>query len=232
MVFAFAVMPVCLGIMWLLPAAKAAVIKNVWENRPYILGVVFVAVVFGAFGCLLEMTNPQGAFGILKPVLLLFPAGYAAYRSRENPGDMGLRFGDPLQLVIFMLPFAGVALLPGHFDNIDVLLSMVSPVAIVAVFCDEIVFRGYLQPRLEGLFGKGKGLIVVSLTYSMAHLTLHGAGTDFTTGIIVSGVTFLLNFVFWGVTAGLIYRRTGNVYGIAVFHIFWDMALSASRAMI
>jgi len=123
--------------------------------------------------------------------------------------------------LFFLVPPAALAFLPGRFLNWKMLWSGIGPLAIAVGFSGELFFRGFIQTRLDSLLGNTKGLLATAALYTIFRIpVIWGA-------LPAAGMAANLigTFLIWGCAAGLIYRRAGNIYGLALFYIFWDTAL-------
>ena len=85
-------------------------------------------------------------------------------------------------------------------------------VVILGPFAEEVFFRGYILPGLSHKVGTGGSLIISSMIFSLAHMTL----------------SLLIHTFFMGLVLGLLYLRTKSVLSCTVAHgIQNGMALTA-----
>jgi len=83
--------------------------------------------------------------------------------------------------------------------------------ALTAGVTEELVFRGYLQPRLELLFKNPYWAIVISsLIFGLAH-------------IMYGTVKNVIDPFFIGLGLAIYYWRYRNIKVAMVFHFLWDL---------
>lgn len=88
----------------------------------------------------------------------------------------------------------------------------------IIFFGEEFGWRGYLQPRLQILFGKKFGVVLLGVIWGMWHLplciTLYGTKTP-----ICSIISYPFVCTFLGIFFGLVYMKTGNLWSTIILHI-------------
>ncbi len=149
--------------------------------------------------------------------LVLIPLGWESRRS------LGLiwgkwKLGILSAFIVISISFLVYWLLNRHFTapTIDhVLFSTViwGPVA------EEILFRGYLQPKLERSAGKWVGLVITSILFGIAHLPKIYLRQASTPPLVPEA--FLLGFVF-----GIIRDRTGSIYYGMLCHMAYNLIVT------
>lgn len=87
----------------------------------------------------------------------------------------------------------------------------------VVGFCEEFMFRGYLQTRLIGWIGKWKGWILTSIVMALIHIPQRMAamGLSFQDAIISSVLLIPISL-----TMGYIMLKTENIVAPGIYHTF------------
>lgn len=98
----------------------------------------------------------------------------------------------------------------------NVLLSIL--ISFVIFFGEELGWRGYLQPRLQILFGKRFGVIILGLIWGIWHLPL--CFTFYSPQTPVYCVIFYIFYcIFTGIFFGFAYMKTGNLWSVIIIHL-------------
>lgn len=192
-----------------------------------IVALVFIIAMLGLPATGLPLAGPAAV------VLGVLAAAYCLRRDGEGPDALGL--GRPPRLLRTVAAGLGYAVL-GYLaaivatmlatqllgwppmqsgrigavhGNLPALLGMLAIAWTTAAFGEEILFRGFLQGRLQALFGdrRGAGLMaagVQALLFGLAH-AYQGP-----TGILVTG---LLGLVF-----GLLFLRSKSLWPLVLAH--------------
>ncbi|HOO55489.1 MAG TPA: CPBP family intramembrane metalloprotease [bacterium] len=145
----------------------------------------------------------------------------AAAAVRDEPSSVGISLRGIETVIIFLVPPLSTIFFAGHMVNLKLLLGGIIPSIAITGFAIELFFRGYMQTRLESFFGPAKGLLLTAAAYSVFNVPVMWGVLDAPAMIFY----MILTFIVWGCGAGLIYRFAGNIFGLAVFHIFWDTAV-------
>lgn len=161
------------------------------------------------------------------PFLAVVCTASAVIAARESLASTGLSLKGIELTLFFLVPPAALVFLHGHLLNLTTLIRGVSPVAAAAAFAEELYFRGYVQTRLQSLYGNRAGLLASAAAYTAFRaVILWGLLPP-----IALAVNLVATFIMWGCVAGLIYRRAGNIYGLVVLHLFWNTATRAFAGM-
>ena len=152
-------------------------------------------------------------------VILLILATAVIFR--DLPSSVGLSTKNVTTIVFFLIPPLGIAFLPSRFANWGFLLRALTPAAAAGAFAQELLFRGFLQTRFQLLFGGTKGVFAAAAACAVFGLAANAGVMNPASLAVFTVGTFLIS----GVAMGLIYRRTGNIYGLVILHIFWDAAV-------
>lgn len=113
------------------------------------------------------------------------------------------------------------------FLPFNVLLSIL--ISFVIFFGEELGWRGYLQPRLQILFGKRFGVIVLGVIWGIWHLPL--CFMFYSPKTPVYCVIFHIFYcMFIGIFFGFAYMKTGNLWSVIIIHLINNsMALTSNN---
>lgn len=117
--------------------------------------------------------------------------------------------------------YIGKYCIPGYIDHVKSRLPMDVEVIIPAIitvtigtFLEEIIFRGFVQGRLEWFIKPFKAIIISSILFAFMHYS-HGSigitALDMS-GIFVDGILF-----------GIIFTRTQNIFASWIGHYLSDL---------
>jgi membrane protease YdiL (CAAX protease family)/predicted aspartyl protease len=103
------------------------------------------------------------------------------------------------------------------------LLFSIALMFVLALFGEELTWRGYVLPKLEKVFGGFKAVILCSVLFTLWHLpayfSLYSGGATQQMGTL--GLTLLSQF-FSVVPFCVLYLTTRELYGISLIHITID----------
>lgn len=106
----------------------------------------------------------------------------------------------------------------GAIVSLPIMLPLNIIMGFIAYFGEEFGWRGYLQPRLQILFGKKLGVILLGVIWGMWHLplcvTLYGTTTP-----ICSIISYPFSCTFLAIFFGLAYMKTGNLWSTIILHM-------------
>lgn len=149
-------------------------------------------------------------------------------------GKLGIDFDDDSVPHIIIGTIAGIAacvvvvaaafLFGGQlrpFEQItsDLIMSEIIITVPTALF-EELAHRGYILPRLEGLAGKNRAILISSVFFSLLHF-----GWWATPGIPLHVlIIFIFNMFLGGVVLSLSYYWSGRKLWVPIaFHFAWNM---------
>jgi membrane protease YdiL (CAAX protease family) len=131
--------------------------------------------------------------------------------------------------MLIIIPAIFLSLIGGMMMTGPILILLFVEFFIFVGFGEELVFRGYMQSRLNEAFGRpyrffgiswGAGLIIASLLFGFMHaLTAHfnpflgWYSLDWQRGFVIS---------FGGLIFGFIREKTGNIVAPSILHGFID----------
>lgn len=164
----------------------------------------------------------KGANIVFALALLIFTYLLA----KNKPSELGMKKSQPGHLVFGLtsglsIPFAGfwVLLMSGSvnvesasFDFILVILSVLS--YIITAFYEEILFRGFLLSRLDGVVRPIVSLVISSLIFTAAH----ALNPNMT-------VVSMINIFLAGIFLGNLFIKSKSIWGPIAFHFTWNFSM-------
>lgn len=78
---------------------------------------------------------------------------------------------------------------------------------------EEVIFRGYLQGRLEKEVSKRWAILISALAFALAHLGNSGVG-----------INALIGLTLFGILMSLFRTYTGDLWLAGAFHSAWNFA--------
>lgn len=189
-----------------------------------VAAIGFVPVVITAFALnLLDWKNWWSAFSI--GLLLIIDLQVVSWLLRKHPRSEGSSAAPPinlagLALALVLLSRPAAAAPAGSFPiTLIFFLAFVAP-------GEELLFRGYIQTRLDQAFGKpfhfggihwGPGLLISALLFGLWHVL-----TPFAVAFFNGGFTPVWPWAFWtvflGILLGYLRERTGSLAAPALLH--------------
>lgn len=103
-----------------------------------------------------------------------------------------------------------------YMDNFLDYLSIVISVALVPAFCEEFLFRGFVQSSFEKRWSVPLTIFVTSLLFALFHFNPFAIIPLFALGAYFSYVVYLTNSIFYAV----ILHFLNNFFTITVFSIY------------
>ncbi len=185
--------------------------------RPPIGDVLELALPFLAAFCAVIVVNTppfhfvSAALAVYLGMLVGVPLAICKLRGRSITSDFGLKGVTSLPWWFFV----AALLLPLPFVFGLWPLSVAPTVAfavVVAPFCEEVFFRGYLASRLRGL-----GLIIASVTSALLFGAFHLGALQFQNPAAV------LVLILLGLIYAPVFLLTNSVYVTASAHAAWNL---------
>lgn len=181
-----------------------------------IFGTCFLPFVLSSMplGFGLDYTTWQGAL-IMAPVkLALLAAVIFLLRKKPTLSAAGLT------AILFLVP----AQISNLAEPAGKALAVFLTYALFVGFGEEIIYRGYIQTRLNQVFGKpylvfgvpfGWGLILSSVIFGLSHVGIVSSLLGISTGLTWAWGVWTF---FGGLTYGLIREKTGSILAPALLH--------------
>lgn len=113
-----------------------------------------------------------------------------------------------------------VVFVTGKAKKIMTMASFISFIEFMIVgFAEEIIFRGYLQTRLNAWLGKFKGYLIIAIIFSFFHFhnMIILKGIDLETAFINCAKLIPLSLMF-----GYIMIKTENITSVSILHTFYN----------
>jgi hypothetical protein len=184
--------------------------------------VRIIPIVLGGFGAVWLGLDPQQfsgkAFAALVWIVALALMLWLMNRQKEVKSG---RANVLLTVLLLLVPIA-VALAMGKLSL--VIVSTVVWQFVLSGFGEELMYRGYIQSRLNQAFGRpmrlfgvqfGAGLVVASLLFGLLHVT---GSYDPALGLSSLAWGLLVGNFLAGLFLGVIYEKTGTLLAPGIAH--------------
>jgi membrane protease YdiL (CAAX protease family) len=171
-------------------------------------------------------------YGIQVLLMLGIVWFFSIYWRRSNYRALGFRYYSILKIIwytfislifIFLFSFVYVLALKYFFgidapsSKIEQLISnnnissniLIAVTAVVAPFCEEIYFRGFLYQAFKRNFGVLAGLFLSSLLFSLAHLEMYSF-------VPIMAIGWLLAYIF---------EKTKSIFTVIIIHSVYNLIL-------
>lgn len=198
------------------------------------VGLAYWLFAIVAYGIFLSTFGNWELLSFAYHVLLLaFPVGLVLL-GRERLADFGLKTGN-LKLGIQYAGLIFIAMIASTFFRAFVFHRPVYLVpdatsyaffllVIFAPITEELMHRGYLQPRLEKKIGDTQGVVAASALFASIHIpkllfAQKFISFSYTPAILSNPVVTLFSFLALGLLFGFIYRETESVYYSTAAHM-------------
>lgn len=155
-------------------------------------------------------------------VILVFPLALIAV-AWESRKSLGLIWGNWKQGILAAFIVIAVSFLIYWILNQRLVAPTIDHIFFSTVIwgpaAEEILFRGYLQPKLERSTGKWAGLVITSILFGVAHLPKIYLRQASIPPLVPEA--FVLGLVF-----GIIRDRTGSIYYGLLCHMAYNLIVS------
>jgi len=207
----------------LLPRGHGAAEVSV-QRRPAVH--VEVALLLGllcAYPLLVPLMPTPEDYVLAKAVMfMLLPALVLALSARRGAS---VTVGRPAVSVwVIALPALVLGVLstvgpfsagqPSSWPPLATLLIGATATAVTAGVGEELIYRRFLQTRLEALLGAWTGLLLAALLFGLMHVTSHGGGAWWENAakvIALQGTT--------GIALGMMWRRWRRLWVCVLAHV-------------
>lgn len=156
---------------------------------------------------------------LIAPLLALrfFGGGFRSVRVQRKGVFSSLILGIVASLVL-VIPYAAYS--PSY--AIALANSGFVPVGlgVLFAFVEEFFYRGFLQTRLEGLFGMNKGLLLASLLFMFAHVSRWV--TDYGDSYQLAFLLVVISIP-TAIALGYIAQKSDNLIGSTILHVAYNL---------
>lgn len=200
---------------------SAATVRLPSSLRSETAGLLALAVAFPVLGAMVP--TPED-WVLLKAVMfLIVPGAVLAVLARRRGASVSI-LRPVVAVWIIVLPALLLGVLtnvgpfspggPAAWPPLAVLLIGATATAITAGVGEELMFRRFLQTRLEALAGRWTGILVASILFGLMHSFSHGDGTlgeNAVRAIAMNGTT--------GLALGLMWSRWRRIWVCVLAHV-------------
>ncbi|GLU47536.1 hypothetical protein Nans01_18870 [Nocardiopsis ansamitocini] len=186
----------------------------------FLVGAVLLGNIFAIFhdDGVLNLGTPVSrvAFLLIIPVLMVDRAGLTLSRVRGSMPRLAIGVREPWRWsgLVAVTVVLGIVLLYAWEDVVrsgPAFSLVLLLVLLVVTVPEEIFFRGMVQTRLEGMLGRGAGIVLASLMFAFVYATLGSYVDLLRLGVQSVGGDYLLAVATYGV-AGLLYGYLWSHY--------------------
>lgn len=132
---------------------------------------------------------------------------------------IGMKF---IMLVLSGVIYGNLAETMRETKGIFKMLIMTVPIGFVfsfiVFFGEEMGWRGYLQPRLQNVFGMKIGVIILGIIWGLWHMPLcimlYAPSTP-----IYCIIYYVFFCILMGIFLGFVYMKTGNLWSTIIIHL-------------
>ncbi|MHA1908495.1 MAG: CPBP family intramembrane glutamic endopeptidase, partial [Candidatus Thorarchaeota archaeon] len=135
--------------------------------------------------------------------------------------SVGLLAGALASALVVIIAWAfGGDLRPSLEITGDLIASEII-ITVPTAFFEELAYRGYLMPRMAKLWGRGKGIIISSLFFSLLHFAWWAPLGSVPIHLVI---LFTFNIMLGGIVLSLSYFMSGEKLWVPIgFHFSWNM---------
>lgn len=216
---------VALVLVRLLPPRAPDLVPRVVDRRRVLVATGALLTCGLALPAVVAVTGVGGTadYHLVKILLLVAVPGAVVLATRGGLharwSPAAWRWWAPVVVVVVWTLLAQAApwLVPVDYAGVAVELLVVAAVAtaVTAGLGEELLFRVWLQTRLEALLGRWGGIAVATLAFALLHVgTRHGQGpvVEVAAAVVVQGLGF-------GLVAAWLWSRYRNAVLTVVLHV-------------
>ncbi|NMB80041.1 MAG: CPBP family intramembrane metalloprotease [Methanomicrobiales archaeon] len=120
------------------------------------------------------------------------------------------------------LALPAIAFDPWTFGAFLGLYLVTSVVSWPKFFGEEYGWRYYLQDRMFGLYGTGKGVVLIGLIWGLWHLPLNLVGLNFAENLVAGNLVYLVYTITIGIIFSFAVLKTGSIWIAVLLHAITD----------
>ena len=123
--------------------------------------------------------------------------------------------------------------LPFTIQSVIEALPFIVMAFALAGFGEELLFRGYIQGRVSGAFGRDNGLVISSVLFGIWHLPWVIPVLDLDVPFIAGYATsYFIATALSGIVIGTLYQSTGSLVGPIMIHGLWNTLITINPLMV
>lgn len=213
----------CITLTILLPAgagSSEALVRRPGRARGETAALVGLAV---GFTLLVPVLPLPEDYVLLKALMFMLVPCLGLWWVARRRGPSVVVARPEVSAAVIMLPalLVGVLSTVGPFSNapnswppLAVLLVGATATAITAGVGEELLFRRFLQTRLEALWGRWTGILAASLLFGLMHVFSHGGDSLGQSAVLVITLQGTLGFAM-----GLLWSRWRRLWVCMLAHL-------------
>ena len=183
--------------------------------------------------------NIRGVVGIILSILLAIGVLILVKKSKQNLASVGLHKENlgkaiGLGLLFCLIPITVIAIIPGvlyGFNEVDasgLLLVLITTFFFAAH--EDVIFIGFIQTRLYGLFKTHKAAIFVgAILFALMHVPLWiiNGRLDFSQPLNIAMV--FSAWISMHIIMVSIFKRYFSILPVFIFHTIWNYSFNFAR---